>query len=129
MKVYIGGMWRNANQQRIWRRKAMSNWRTRQPIVLAWCVGPKWSCTTSSRWNVSCLSYMMGSTLIDWSLSSSALQLGIEEAYANRGHCLTVWVGNMYLPPVKTIDTFFLHQVMKGEKLICCDSCLRGSLS
>jgi hypothetical protein len=27
-------------------------------------------------------------------------------------------LANVYLPPVKTIDTFFLRQIMKGEKRV-----------
>jgi hypothetical protein len=27
-------------------------------------------------------------------------------------------IGNVYLPPIKTVDTFFLRQIMTGEKKV-----------
>ena len=101
-----------------WRLRIAMTWLRPRVIVLVWYAEPRSSSTISFRVNVSYLtSYILAIRVAiaqceQGKLCSRMLvDIDCESSITKR-------LANVYLPPVKTIDTFFLRQIMTGEKRV-----------
>ena len=87
-------------------------------IVLVWFVEQRLSCTISFRVNVSYFTSYILTTCVNIAQCEQGKLCSRMLIDINRESNITKRLANVYLPPVKTIDTFFLRQVMTGEKRV-----------
>ena len=93
-------------------------WPRLRAIALVWSVEPRSSSTISFQVKVSYLtSYPLTArvTIAQYEQGKFRFRMLIDIYSELR---ITKQLANVYLPPVKTIDTFFLRQVMTGEKRV-----------
>ena len=87
-------------------------------IVLASSVEPRSSSTISLQLNVS---YYPLFLRLARNFARQRWQGRISNRWLAHAYCelnLTKQLGNLYLPPVKTIDTYFLRQIMRDERRV-----------